>query len=73
MGQNEPHPTALNGRDPRNLRGDRIDGERYYSNAFARKEWDRPWKRIWHVAGRLNEPTDPGDYGVHGFSTSQSS
>ncbi len=46
------HPLTMNGRDPSLLRGDRIDGDRYWSTAFAQKEWDRLWTRIWHVAGR---------------------
>ena len=63
----DTHPLTMNGRDPGLLRGDRIDGERYYSPEFARQEWEHMWKRIWHVAGRENELQKPGDYIVHDF------
>lgn len=61
------HPLTMDGRDPKLLRGDRIDGERYYSKEFAQKEWDRLWTRIWHIAGRESEVREPGDYVVHDF------
>jgi phenylpropionate dioxygenase-like ring-hydroxylating dioxygenase large terminal subunit len=61
------HPLTLDGRDPANLRGDPITGERYYSKDFAQREWDRMWSRIWHVAGRLADMPDAGDYLVHDF------
>ena len=67
MGKVERHPLTMNGRDPSNLRGDRIDGERYYTQDFAQREWERLWTRIWHVAGRENELAEPGDYIVHDF------
>jgi phenylpropionate dioxygenase-like ring-hydroxylating dioxygenase large terminal subunit len=57
----------MDGRDPANLRGDAIGGERYYSPDFARREWEGMWSRIWHVAGRTAEMPDPGDYVVHNF------
>jgi phenylpropionate dioxygenase-like ring-hydroxylating dioxygenase large terminal subunit len=57
----------LDGRDPSVLRGDPISGDRYYSPEFAAKEWDRLWKRIWHVAGRTAELPEPGDFVVHNF------
>jgi phenylpropionate dioxygenase-like ring-hydroxylating dioxygenase large terminal subunit len=62
-----PHPLTLDGRDPGNLRGDPITGERYWSKDFAQKEWDHMWTRIWHVAGRTVELEEPGDYIVHDF------
>jgi len=61
------HPLTMNGRDPSLLRGDRIDGDRYWSAGFAKKEWDHLWTRIWHVAGRTSELQEPGDYIVHDF------
>jgi phenylpropionate dioxygenase-like ring-hydroxylating dioxygenase large terminal subunit len=67
MGQTEPHPLTMDGHDPRNLRGDRIDGERYYTKEFAQLEWDRLWTKIWHIAGRVNQLQEPGDYIVHDF------
>ena len=67
MGQPEPHPLTLDGKDPRNLRGDVISGDRYYSPEFAKKEWDHLWTKIWHVAGRRNQLQEAGDYIVHNF------
>ena len=61
------HPLTMNGRDPSTLRGDPITGDRYYSMDFAQREWDKMWTRIWHVAGRTNQVTEPGDYLVHDF------
>jgi len=61
------HPLTLDARDPRNLRGDPITGDRYYSKDFAQKEWEKLWKKIWHVAGRVNQLEEPGDYVVHDF------
>jgi phenylpropionate dioxygenase-like ring-hydroxylating dioxygenase large terminal subunit len=63
----QQHPLTIDGRDPGGLRGDPITGERYYSKDFARREWEQMWTRIWHVAGRLNEIPQPGDYLVHDF------
>jgi hypothetical protein len=61
------HLLTLDARDPRNLRGDPISGDRYHSKDFARQEWEKLWKRIWHVAGRVNQLEEPGDYVVHDF------
>ena len=61
------HPDTLDGRDPSLLRGDRVGGDRYYDTAFARQEWDHMWTKIWHVAGRLVEVEEPGDFVVHDF------
>ena len=61
------HPLTLDGRDPANLRGDPITGDRYTSKEFAQREWDHMWTKIWHVAGRLAEVPEPGDYVVHDF------
>ena len=57
----------LDGRDPANLRGDAITGDRYYSRDFMAKEWEGLWTRIWHVAGRTAEIREPGDFLVHTF------
>ncbi len=67
MTQPVKHPLTMDGRDAANLRGDPITGDRYYSQAFADREWEHMWKRIWHVAGRINELEEPGDYVVHDF------
>ncbi len=60
-------PAPLDGRDPANLRGDAITGDRYYSREFAQKEWDNLWTKIWHIAGRSADIPEAGDYVVHNF------
>ncbi|NHN39211.1 aromatic ring-hydroxylating dioxygenase subunit alpha [Pseudomaricurvus alcaniphilus] len=62
-----PHPLTLNGRDPEQLRGDPMSGDRYYSPEFAHREWEQLWTKIWHVAGRTQELLEAGDYVVHDF------
>lgn len=57
----------LDGRDATLLRGDPIDGDSYYSPEFAKKEWGGLWTRIWHIAGRIAEIPEAGDYLVHNF------
>ncbi|WP_298192711.1 aromatic ring-hydroxylating dioxygenase subunit alpha [Novosphingobium sp.] len=66
---NRPADTTLplDGRDPANLRGDAITGDRYFSPEFAKAEWDHMWTRIWHVAGRTAEIPEAGDMLVHNF------
>ena len=61
------HPLAMDGKDPSNLRGDPIGQERYYSREFMQQEWDHLWTKIWHVAGRVSQLNEPGDYIVHNF------
>lgn len=63
--QNVPPP--IDGRDPSNLRGDPITGDRYFSKEFAQREWDNLWTKIWHVAGRTAELEEAGDFVVHDF------
>ena len=67
MTNQEQVPPPINGRDPANLRGDQIDGDRYFSREFARREWDMLWTKIWHVAGRLADIPEAGDFLVHNF------
>lgn len=67
MTQPPVHPLTIDGRDPANLRGDPITGDRYTSRDFMQREWDHMWTRIWHVAGRTAELEEPGDYVVHDF------
>ena len=61
------HPLAMDGKDPSNLRGDPIPPDRYYTREFMQQEWDHLWTKIWHVAGRENQLSEPGDYIVHDF------
>jgi phenylpropionate dioxygenase-like ring-hydroxylating dioxygenase large terminal subunit len=61
------HPLTLDGCDPAILRGDQITGDRFHSQEFARAEWEGLWTKIWHIAGRIVEIPEPGDYLVHHF------
>ncbi|MFN3232070.1 MAG: aromatic ring-hydroxylating oxygenase subunit alpha [Alphaproteobacteria bacterium] len=61
------HPLAIDGKDPRNLRGDPIDPERYYTRDFMEREWEHMWTKVWHIAGREKQLQEPGDYITHDF------
>jgi len=61
------HPLAMDGKDPSCLRGDPITPERYYSKEYEKLEWDNLWTKIWHVAGRVQQLQEPGDYITHTF------
>ncbi|MGI9621812.1 MAG: aromatic ring-hydroxylating oxygenase subunit alpha [Acidimicrobiales bacterium] len=63
----EVHPLAMDGKDPSLLRGDPITADRYYSREFMQREWDHLWTKVWHIAGRVNQLRQPGDYIVHDF------
>ncbi len=39
-----------------------IQGDRYYSQEFMRKEWDGLWTKTWLIAGMVNQVPEPGDY-----------
>ncbi len=67
MGQDAKASPPLSGRDSKLLRGDPITGESYYSREFAQKEWDGMWTRIWHIAGRVADIPEAGDFVVHNF------
>lgn len=69
MTEDNAMDTVMDGREPAHLRGDPINGDRYFSPEFARKEWDHLWTRIWHIAGRTAEMPEAGDYVVHSFMT----
>jgi phenylpropionate dioxygenase-like ring-hydroxylating dioxygenase large terminal subunit len=57
------HPAA----EPPRARGDAITGDRYWSKDFADREWEKMWKKIWHLGGRISQLQEPGDYIVHRF------
>jgi len=67
MSQDATASAPLSGRDPALLRGDPITGDSYYSREFAQQEWDGLWTRIWHIAGRIAEIPEAGDFLVHNF------
>ncbi len=56
---------AMDGGSSVNLRGDAITGDRYYCPDFMEREWQRMWKRVWHIGGRCSQLEQPGDYVVH--------
>jgi len=39
-----------------------IPAERYTSAAFAAREWERMWTKVWLLAGRESDLQRPGDY-----------
>lgn len=39
-----------------------IPAERYTSAEFMRLEWERMWTKVWLMAGRESDLTEPGDY-----------
>jgi hypothetical protein len=49
------------------VRGDKITGDRYWCKDFADREWQKMWKRIWHLGGRVSQLEDAGDFIVHNF------
>ena len=61
------NPLAVEANSDETLRGDPIDGERYYSNEFMQREWDHMWTKVWHIAGLVNQLQEAGDYIVHDF------
>ena len=60
-------PDSMDGAHARELRGDPITGDRYWSKDFMEKEWDHMWTRIWHIGAVVAELEQPGDYTVHNF------
>ena len=44
------------------LRRDPISGERYTSSDYFRQEWNKMWRRTWHIGGLASQAPDPGDY-----------
>ncbi len=41
-----------------------IDGFRYTSSDFYKKEWEAMWTKVWLLLGRANEISQKGDYQV---------
>jgi phenylpropionate dioxygenase-like ring-hydroxylating dioxygenase large terminal subunit len=39
-----------------------IDGSRYHSPEFARREWDAVWTRAWLIGGLESDMPEPGDF-----------
>mgnify|MGYP002633207832 CR=1 FL=1 len=44
---------------------DKLDGERYYSPAFMKAEWDKVWTKTWQMVARVDELSEPGAFYVH--------
>lgn len=47
------------------VRGDQISAERYYSQEWAAREWDRVWTRTWHIGGMAAQLEEEGDWIKH--------
>ena len=69
MGKIDTHNLAIDGKDQKNLRGDPITNDRYFSKDFMAKEWDKMWTKVWLIAGREVQIKEPGDYIVHDLVT----
>ena len=44
------------------LRMDPISAERFLSKDYFRAEWERMWRRTWHIGGVASQAPKPGDY-----------
>ena len=69
MGNVDIHNLTIDGKDQKNLRGDPITSDRYFSKDFMQKEWDNMWTKVWLIAGREIQIKEPGDYIVHDLIT----
>ena len=69
MGNVDIHNLTIDGKDQKNLRGDPITSDRYFSKDFMQKEWDSMWTKVWLIAGREIQIKEPGDYIVHDLVT----
>lgn len=47
------------------LRGDPMEGSRYYSADFMAREWENMWTRVWHIGGLVSQLEEPGDVITH--------
>jgi phenylpropionate dioxygenase-like ring-hydroxylating dioxygenase large terminal subunit len=43
----------------------RIDGERFHSPEFMRREWEHIWTKTWQVGCHVSELSEPGEFRVH--------
>lgn len=43
----------------------RIDGERFHSPEFMRREWEHIWTKTWQVGCHVSELAEPGEFRVH--------
>jgi phenylpropionate dioxygenase-like ring-hydroxylating dioxygenase large terminal subunit len=59
--ESQPYTTT----SERDLRGDPITGDRYYSREFAQKEWDGLFTRTWQIAGMSAQLPEPGSVFTH--------
>lgn len=64
--KNVTYPTHPSAQFPE-PRGDAITGDRYWSKEFAEREWEKMWKRVWHVGGREAQIPEAGDFITHNF------
>jgi len=62
----DAYPTHPSAKFPE-VRGDPINGERYWCKDFAEQEWEKMWKRVWHIGGREAQIPEAGDFITHQF------
>lgn len=55
-------PTPLERAPAPRLSGRPVPASRYTSAAFARREWEGMWRRVWLCAGRASDAPVPGAY-----------
>ncbi len=51
------------------FRGTPITPDRYFSKAFAEKEWDKIWTKTWQIAGLAAQVAKTGDYVTFNLGT----
>ena len=62
MATDTPRGTPLKKFEEPELSGGLIPKERYTSQAFAQREWDRMWTRTWLLAGPVSDLPEVGSY-----------
>src|SRR5262245_27471808 len=55
-------PTPLDKAPEPDLGSELIPKERYVSPAFAQREWERMWTKVWLLAGPERDVAQPGDW-----------
>lgn len=44
---------------------EKLDGERYFSPAFMKAEWDKIWTKTWQLVARVDEFDEAGAFYIH--------
>ncbi|MEQ8484197.1 MAG: aromatic ring-hydroxylating dioxygenase subunit alpha [Pseudomonadales bacterium] len=48
-----------------NIGLERVDGERFYSEAFMAEEWEKIWTKTWQIGVRESDLEEPGSFQTH--------